>query len=432
MRTLECFPTAFKSQVKVLADAKNHIEIQTNKGVSSIDFLAQRPPRGAERGGIYLHEMAHMAKMAAILKAGIFCTTRGGFIKGCSSHEGSDSLFNQIMTDAADEETGERKYRSWVRGSFPWWTCPALCVDIEAAMREAPHLETDERVAKFGTQTLQELRAGSSYDDFREECECLVIDSKYSYFPMELIQACQSPLETHWFEKLELSSRDTNILEQCQRLIAKLAKEIREGRLPGRWFWAMDIGVTDDPDAIMVGQTLRGGDKTVVPRLAITLHNVPFPTKEAIVGYLLKELPIERGLIDSTGPGAQMGQWGEREYGQKAMGFKFTNASKSEIVNALKIRMERTDPLGGRCLILPVWAKLQRQIHSIRKVITPSGNAVYDSNREDRAHADLFWALCMMNSLAGVPSANYAFVPPVIQRPQLPQRSQGQIWIPGR
>jgi phage FluMu gp28-like protein len=436
IRTYECFPKAYKQHIKIIADAKNHIEIETNKGRASIDFLAQRPPRGAERGGIYLHEMAHMAKMDAILKAGIFCTSRGGFIKGCSSHEGSDSLFNQIITDAADEETGERKYSFWTRGSFPWWTCPAFCVDIEQAMREAPTMETDDRVQRFGTQALKELRAGSSYDDFREECECLVIDSKYSYFPKELIESCQvalPPEGNYWFRKLEVTSRDTDVVNKAQQLIAELGKEIREGRLTGQWFWAMDIGVTSDPDAIVVGHTLREDQNTVALRLVITLENIDFPRKEEIVQYLIKNLPIERGLIDATGPGVQMGQWGEREFGQKAMPFIFTNASKSEIVNALKIRMERSDVFGSKRLMIPVWAKLQRQMHGIRKQVTPSGKAVYDSNREDKTHADIFWALAMMNSLAGMPSANYAFVPQVVNRSgsaQLPQR--GQIWIPGR
>jgi phage FluMu gp28-like protein len=148
-------------------------------------------------------------------------------------------------------------------------------------------------------------------------------------------------------------------------------------------------------------------------------------------------------LIDATGPGTQMGQWGQREFGQKAMPFKFTLQSKSEIVNALKIRMERADATGGRRLIIPLWAKLQRQIHSIRKTVTVGGNAIYDGAREDKAHCDLFWSLAMMNSLVGAPSQNYAFVPPVIQRnsPALPSgisrggiggMGTGKIWLPGR
>lgn len=411
MRVHDSLLPSVRNQVKVVVENKGQVVLETSKGRAEIFFLAQRPPRGAERGGIYLHEMAHMAKLSAILKAALYATARGGFIKGCSSHEGSDSIFNQIMTNAENEETGEKPYRAWQTSSWPWWTCPAFCHDIELAMQQAPSMDTDERVYKFGTQALIELREGGSLEDFQEECECIVVDEKYSYFPMELIQACQARDTSYWFQQVEVNGKSVDALAPARDVIRDLAFEIAAGRLNGMWLWAMDIGRYNNPDVITIGHTLREDPGTLCLRAAISMSNMEFHLKQEIVTELIRSLPVERGHIDSTGIGLQMSEWANLQWGQKALPYVFTNVTKGEAVNNLKIRMERRDSLGARRLIIPVWSKLARQFHSIKKTVTPSGHPIYDSERNEETHADVFFSLALLNQLIDLPEQGVAFVP---------------------
>jgi len=41
---------------------------------------------------------------------------------------------------------------------------------------------------------------------------------------------------------------------------------------------------------------------------------------------------------------------------------------------------------------LPVDREIAYQIHSIKKLITPSKNVVFDTERNEKHHADKFWA----------------------------------------
>ena len=44
----------------------------------------------------------------------------------------------------------------WARQEVPWWLCRFFCRDVEGAAREAPLMESEERVARFGRQTIIE------------------------------------------------------------------------------------------------------------------------------------------------------------------------------------------------------------------------------------------------------------------------------------
>lgn len=446
LRSLDAMNKAARAEIKLVSEAKDHLELETKDGTAHINFLAQRDPRGAERAAVYLHEMAHMEKLSAIIKGSVAATLHGGFVKGCSTHEGSLNTFNAIMTNEADENTGEKPYRNWARGTWPWWLCPAFCWDIDAASRLAPQMDTDERVAKFGTDPLQDMRLSSSLSDFQEECECEVIDSRYSYFPMELLEACMMGHENRYFEKCEVSSSDIGALADVEAEIDSLARAISDRTVRGDWVFAMDIGRNRNPDVIAIGHALDVDPDTIAPNLFITMDDMPYPAKQRVISYIMRRLPIGRGLIDRRGIGNQIAEWAKGEFGQRADGIDFTNDNKAMLTNNLKIRMERRDASGSRRLMLPQWGKLRRQIHAIRKLTTPAGNPVYDSKRakktdknrevdDEKSHNDLYWALAMMNSLFDMPEASYAFTPEVIRRPTQGfgggfARS-GNIWTPG-
>jgi hypothetical protein len=69
----------------------------------------------------------------------------------------------------------------------PWWLCRFFCNDIERAAIEAPTLETEERVARFGRPTIVEQFDSLPLEDFQQELECRFVDESYSFYPYDLI-----------------------------------------------------------------------------------------------------------------------------------------------------------------------------------------------------------------------------------------------------
>lgn len=421
LRILDALPTSHKNEIKLKSEAQDRLVLETKKGVATINFLAQRDPRGMERGGVYLHEMAHMPKLKEILKGAVASTLRGGFIKGCSTHEGAGSEFNLIMTNAPDEETGEKPYAGWNTGSYPWWTCPTYCRDVARALKDAPDMETDERVSLFGTPPLQDMRRSSSLEQFREECECEVVDSRYSYFPEELIAACAC--DKLIFDKVEVSGSKMGAVGQVKEKIDWLARQIEDGSLRGVWAWGYDVGRYHNPDAISIGHTPQGDNHTLQLNLCISMENMDWEPKQEVIAYIMRHLPVVRGAQDQTGMGMQLAAWAVAKFGQRAHGVTFNNMVKCALANDVKIRMEKRSDGGTRRLTLPRWGKLSRQFNSIRKIVLPSGAATYDSTANDNTHADLFWSVALLNSCFDKPTGNYAFTPTVGRRPD-----SGGLW----
>lgn len=441
VRSLECLNRQARAEIRLKSESRHRLELETAKGVATINFLAQRSPRGGERVGNYYHEGAHMEKLEEILKGGIAATLMGGFVKMCSTHEGAISHFNQIMTNAENEETGERPHRAWNVDSWPWWRCPAFCFDLEAAYTEAPNMETEQRVEAFGTDRLRDMWESSSLLEFREECECEVVDERYSYFPEDLINACLPHKDRILvFKPVEVNGAKAGALREALEGIDWLAAQIDAKILPkdGIWAWGYDVGRYHNPDAISIGHTPPKDPQTLELNLVITMENMDWPQKEQVISHMMKKLPIVKGAQDKTGMGMQLAAWAEREFGQKAFGVHMTNPMENDLVNNLKIRMEKPCPTGGRRLVLPQWGRLKREFNSIRKKVTAAGNPTYDSQAtKDKTHADIFWSVALLNSNYELRQGNYAFQPMVRKKSTstLPSRGRmtpGGIWTPGR
>ena len=78
-----------------------------------------------------------------------------------------------------------------------------------------------------------------------------------------------------------------------------------------------------------------------------------------------------------------------KAHGARAEGVDFTNASKELWSVDLKVRMQRGQ------VPLPLERDLSYQIHSIKKKITAAKNAVFDTEGNEKHHADKYWALAL-------------------------------------
>lgn len=421
LRIIEALRRSARAGVKIVSEAKNHLELETRDDEgkpcrSSIDFLACRPPRGADRGKIYLHEGAHMPNIDEILKAGIGCTAHGGYIRMCGTHQGSGTTFNKVITNAPDD-FGRHPYRNWVIGSFPWWTFPGFCIDPMAAIVQAPNMETADRVERFGNWILKDLFYSYGLEDFQEEFECIVLDERHSFYPDFLIKGCQpqtdEAIANYWFEAVTLDGKKPGSLSEGKDVILALQREIMSNRLDGEWLWAMDVGRRKDKDEITIGHVIQTGNKKLTAiRAVITMDNMPFGDKETMIHFLLKELPVTKGYIDATGMGMQLSENFHTTYGfgQRAMPLTFTNELKSMMANDFKIKMQQGS------LLLPIFPALTKQIHAIKKDVTKSGHETYSVDANKEHHGDKFWSAAMMSFLSAVQENVFGFMPGVVTR----------------
>lgn len=387
-----------RQYARIKTESKERIEFANG---AMIDFLACRPPRGVPRARIYLDEIAFMPNVLAILKASIAATLHGGYIRAGSTHFGVGTEFYQMVRNTANE-AGRKPYDPWHRGYFPWWTCPNLCVDVNRAIYEAPGMATEERVEKFGNYKLKMVFSGYALvEDFQEEMECIACDLLHSFYPISLIQSCH-PLnpDSYWFEYVECSSADVDPLEPAKNAIRLLAREIKSNKMNGQWYWAMDIGHTHDKDEITIGNLDK---KVLSPRVMISMSRMPFEKKEELIHYMMEQLPIQLGLIDSTGMGTQLGQNMNARYGEKAAPLVFDNNNKGIMANDLKIMME------GSSIMIPILSSLVRQIHAIKKTVTRHKREVYDVEENREHHGDKFWSLAMFASMAALTPAKFSF-----------------------
>jgi phage FluMu gp28-like protein len=135
-------------------------------------------------------------------------------------------------------------------------------------------------------------------------------------------------------------------------------------------------------------------------RAMVTLDNKPFQFQRAFIFNAMNTLVTLKMSMDSTGLGMQLAEEVERKYYSRVEPTVFTNAVKEHLAVTLKRVME------SGVLLLPEDMELRRQIHSIKRVVLPGGRFRFDSEKNEKYHADKFWALALAVGRAfGGPSA---------------------------
>jgi phage FluMu gp28-like protein len=79
----------------------------------------------------------------------------------------------------------------------------------------------------------------------------------------------------------------------------------------------------------------------------------------------------------------------------KAEGVDFTNATKQLWATDSKMLFQQHK------VPIPVDRELAYQIHSIKKMVSPSKNLIFDTARNEKHHADKFWGHSLGLAAAG-------------------------------
>ena len=366
---------------------------------SRLISLPCRPPRG-KNGDICLDEYAIYTPRLSkeVYTAASFCTLRRGCIEVGSTPLGTIGKFYEICTD-------KKGFPGYDRYFVPWWYAKVMCKDVKKAVTQAKNMPTDELVHTFGTKNLIDLYNNTSLEDFQQECECTFVDSAASYISLDLIYAntpgrrdsdiipVELPDDEYFSDKYTFEIKS---YKDADSLIAEYNPQKHGSPL----FLGYDVAKNRDAVAIYV-MGIKDGKKRSAMRYEKT--SVSFEEQKIIVRKLMSSLPIYRACCDCTGMGAPIYEELHKEYGERIEGITFTLQSKETLAMGVKFGLEKNE------FELENDREFHAQIHSIKRTPSSGGSFRYDAERNERGHADSFWAWALANYAATAQSGTPNF-----------------------
>ena len=378
----DSIPDRYKKKLVHSTATMLEFEDVGSKTTSRLISLPCRQPRG-RNGDICLDEFAiYLPRLSKeIYTAASFCTLRRGCIEVGSTPLGTIGKFYEICTD-------RENYPNFDRYFIPWWYANVMCKDVRGAVQYAKEMETAERVSRFGTDRLISLYKNSTLEDFQQECECVFIDSSASYISLELIYANTPgrreedvPTNIEKDEDYFNAKRDVEI--HCFRNADDLILNYSPEKYGSPLFMGLDIGRTSDATVFYIIGVINGKKRSV---LRHEMRNADFDAQTDVLNRLMENLPIYRCCIDDGGIGRNLAENAHKRYGERAELYHFDLHSKEVLAMGVRTGLERRE------YELDNDRDFHAQIHSIKRTPSSGGSFRYDAERNEKGHADSFWA----------------------------------------
>ncbi len=378
----DSIPNRYKKKLVHQTATRLEFEDVGSKTTSRLISLPCRPPRG-KSGDVCLDEFAICLPRLSkeIYTAASFCTLRRGCIEVGSTPLGTIGKFYEICTN-------RESYPNFDRYFIPWWYAKVMCKDVRGAVQFAKDMETAERVERFGTDRLISLFQNSTLEDFQQECECVFIDSSASYISLELIYANTPgrreediPANIEKDEDYFAAKRDVEI--HCFKDADELILNYSPEKYGSPLFMGLDIGRTSHATVFYIIGVINGKKRSV---LRHEMRNADFDAQAAVLNKLMENLPIYRCCIDDGGIGRNLAENAHKRYGERAELYHFDLQSKEILAMGVRTGLERRE------YELDNDRDFHAQIHSIKRTPSSGGSFRYDAERNEKGHADSFWA----------------------------------------
>ena len=339
--------------------------------------LASRAPRGKARMDVYLDEFAHAQRDREIYQGALPVISKGGTIRIGSSPMGASGVFWEVHSEAL------RKYPGYTRRDTPWWKTYAFCRDPREAHKHSIGLTIEQLVYQYGNERIIRIFENIPIDDFLTEYCCIFVDEKASWITWEEIRANQHE-ERDDNNQLIYPVLLAKGVDKAIEAIEQVGTWISQNKIERVLYAGVDVGRTRDTTEIyFVGLS---SVESYPLRLAITLDNVKFKEQENVLAHALNRLPVAKMLIDRNGIGMSLAESLEDKFPVKVEGVNFTNATKTLWATNAKMLVQRQKTP------IPMDRDLAYQIHSIKRKITASKNLSFDTDANEKHHADKFWA----------------------------------------
>jgi len=332
-----------------------------------------KPIRGKAGARVYFDEMAHYpdGRDREMYTAALPATSKGdGYFRIGSSPLGANGLFWEIGSQDLRRYPGYDDNRRVI----PWWSIRAFCQDVKAARLVAPEMLTEERVHSLGTKAIIEIFENMFLEDFQQEYECAWVDESTAWISWEIIKRNQEAHDGVWFQ--------ASGVDNALALISEIKQAMLDRRIESVFTGGIDVGRKRHlTEFIGLG---NGPGNQLPVRIRVSLDRVEFDDQQRVFHAFATELPFTLILVDQNGLGMQLAENLERT--GRVQGVDFTNASKELWAVGARIEAERgTVPV-------PLDRDLAYQIHSIKKTITSAKMNKFDTEGNEKHHADQFWA----------------------------------------
>ena len=314
-------------------------------------YIVSQPSSSAIRGGekdIYLDEAAFIRDANKLYEAAIPATTRGNSrMTVVSTPLGQSGLFFDIAKD-------RNKYPEYSVHIVPWWECSIMSIDVLESIALAPDFDTETRVRRWGTPSIQSIYNSMDMDAFQQEYECSFADESVSYFPWELITSCVDDT---------LKNNDP--------------------WKPGvQYSLGIDIARKVDKTVVVVSSV----DEDTGVR---TLHRLwesqdTYEEQAQTFESLIESIKPVRVTIDATGVGAVIAERLRTKYGGIVEPVVFTLQNKE--IWATKFKGD----LQSNLIRMPRNRSLLQEIHGLERKKSEAGNYLYRA--KDNGHDDYLWS----------------------------------------
>ena len=332
-----------------------------------ITVMTSSPKRFRSKGGdVCLSELAFHEQAREMWKAAAPVTTWGGQIRILSSHNGVDSIFNELVMQARKHEDPEL----YGQPKSTDFKASVHRTDIYDAVADGlcDRINEVNGTGKTEEEFIADLKSRcATIEVWEEEFECVPSKQGGSFFPHALLKPCVTDRSAVPTDDLDTFVADIALRSSgCTRLSA-----------------GADIGRSNDRFVIWMWG--RSGTKRVCVGVLV-YQNQRFDVMEHAINTIMKrsfgKLRVNRICIDKTGLGMQIAERMETRHRSRAEGVTITSAVKEDMFTRLRAGVEEIT------VELPDDSVTLSDISSIRKEVTAAGNVRYSAAKNEHGHAD--------------------------------------------
>lgn len=337
-------------KVPVYTSAEYEFSVHNHPDTS---YLVSQPASSAIRGGekdVYFDEFAFIRDSQKLFDAAMPATTRGNSrLSVISTPLGQSGLFFDIANDRS-------RYPEFTIHTVPWWECSIMSVDPAESTAIAADYDTDQRVKRWGTDSIKSIYNNMGLDAFQQEYECSFADESVAFYPWGLI-------------------------------VENVDDSLNNMMLPPDLVYNIGIDIAKKIDKTVV--TVSSADEeTGIKTVYRTFETQDDYEKQvSFFRSLIKDIKPARVSIDATGVGAVIAERLTSEFGGIIDSVVFTNFNKERWATSLKGDLQM-----GR-VRYPRKRELLTEIHNIERRKSEAGNYLFRARAD--GHDDYYWSLCL-------------------------------------
>lgn len=358
-------------------------------GEARLTAMTSNPRRFRSKGGdVTLDEFAFHEDAEGMLKAAMPCTTWGGQLSIISTHNGEQSVFNQLVMMGKRRRDPETHGEPKPTDRDVSLHTVTITDAVEQGLVELINRTVGTNLSRSEFLADCKKQSGPHFD---EEFMCVPSGEESSYFPSSLTRPCATVPADVIVERVgegELDRLDDLGRGDVDRLLGILTSRSKGATA---LHVGVDIGRSVDRFVPWIVAKFGETHRTVG---MLVWQDMPFSAMEAACDRLMTwrspdGRKVRRMVIDSTGIGAQIGESMERKHRHRAEAVDFTTEFKAEIFTLTRTHVEQ------RTVTIPDDIATLADLASIAKTITTAGKVRFAGARTKDGHADRATALAL-------------------------------------